>query len=132
MTYRKGSYAIYRGKEYPFDVQENDNLTLISNDSSEIENGFSVYAPGVYTLSVKKKELTGYYRISTQASFKGITFGVLKAERGKVLISSSYENWPRKFVEELGLEQVDRGIYEKWVDEKDLEKVWEEKSPIEI
>ncbi len=132
MKYRDDHFAIYRGKEYRLGVGKEHDLKLYSEDPSDLQIGFNRIRDNLFSLQVKKEDLSSYYRIATLASYKGITFGIRSVANDKVLISSGCENWSWKFVEELGLEQVDRGIYEKWVDEKDLDKVWEEKSSIRL
>lgn len=132
MKYRDAHFAIYRGKEYRLGIGKEHDLTLYSEDSADLQIGFNKIRDNLFSLNVKKEDLSSYYSVGTLASYKGATFGIMTVKGNKVLISSSYENFSRELIEELGLEQVDRGIYEKWVDEKDLEKVWEEKSSIEI
>ena len=38
----------------------------------------------------------------------------------------------KQLAETLGLECADRGFYEKWVKEEELEKVWEKKSSVKL
>ncbi|MBK6880733.1 MAG: hypothetical protein IPI26_08275 [Elusimicrobia bacterium] len=132
MKYRRGLFAVYRGKEYELGVGKEHELTLYSEDPIDLQIGFKQIDENTFSLEVKKEDLSSYYSVGTLALYKGFEFGIRTVDGEKILISSSGENWTRKFIEELGLEQVDLRVYEKWVDEKDLEKVWEKKSSIRL
>lgn len=132
MIYRHGHFAVYRGKEYELGVGKKHDLELYSTDPVDLQIGFKKIDDNLYSLQVKKEDLSSYYRISTFTSYKGIEFGIRSVEGEKVLISSGGDNWTREFIEGLGLEQTDLRVYEKWVTEKDLDKVWEEKSSIRL
>lgn len=132
MKFRDDHFAIYRGNEYRLGVGKEYDLKLYSENPEDLQIGFKPIREDLFALPVKKEDLSSYYRIATIALYKGLEFGVMTAKGDKVLITTSGVGWSRKFIEELGLEQVDLGVYEKWVDEKDLDKVWEEKSSIEI
>lgn len=132
MKYRDDHFAIYRGKEYRLGVGKERDLTLYSDDPADLLMGFDKIDNCLFSRQVKKEDLSSYYSVGTLALYKGIEFGIMTTKGDKVLITTGGVGWTRKFIEELGLEQVDLGVYEKWVDEKDLEKVWEEKSSIRL
>lgn len=132
MKYRNDHFAIYRWKEYRLGVGKEHNLRLYSEDPADLLMGFDKIGNCLFSLSVKKEDLSSFYSINTLVSYKGNTFGIVTVKGDKVLITTGAEGWSRQFIEMMGLEQVDLGVYEKWVNEKDLDKVWEEKSSIKI
>ncbi len=132
MIHRHGHYAVYRGKEYRLGIGKGDDLELYSEDPADLLMGFDKIDNCIFALQVKKEDLSSYYSIGTLVSYKGNEFGIVTVKGDKVLITTGGVGWSRQFIEDMGLEQVDLGVYEKWVDEKDLDKVWEEKSPISL
>jgi hypothetical protein len=129
MNFKDDLFALYKGKEYRLAISKDKELRLVSSDVSDLEIGFFERSPGLYVLNVKKEDLESYYRVSTSVRYKGFDFGIWSTEGDKILISRDCD-W--HLAQKLGLEPSDKGIYEKWVKEEDLEKVWEEKSSLEL
>lgn len=129
MKFRNDHFAIYKGKEFVLSVSTERKLELISHDPADLFLGFQHYCEEVYFLPVKKEDLESYYRVSTYVRYKGYDFGIWSVKGEQILISRDCD-W--RLAQKLGLEPADRGIYEKWVKEEDLEKVWEEKSPLDL
>lgn len=129
MNLRNDLFAVYKGKEYRLAISKDDDLRLVSSDVADLKVGFFERSPGLYILNVKKEDLESYYDIDTMARYKGYDFGVSAIEDDKILI---WTNCDWHLAQKLGLEPQDKGIYGKWVKEEDLEKVWEEKSPLKL
>lgn len=115
---RNSTYARYKGKEYrahrPY---RQTNIELISTDSADLPSSFSV-APS---------EIESAYSVTSYALYQGTQFQVTKTTGDRVLL---YHSGPSLQAEELGFNMVDRFEYEKEVDRSELEKMWEERTPI--
>lgn len=122
---KSGIFAVYQGIEYKAGLDSNI-VTLRSYDSSDAERGFSLYKEMVYVKKVQKKEVDEVYSISTLALYQGFIFGVYKEEGEKLLLFT--DNYIVS--EKLGLDMVDRGVYEKWVSKNDVTSVYEEKKSL--
>lgn len=119
-------FAIYNGKEYEVSPMGEDSYALISTDLKDLKQGFSQHFSGKYIKNVKRDTLQELYFINTLALYRGHKFGVSAEKDDQLLIGTSdYE-----LLEKFNLVFVDRGVYEKWVDKCDLEKIWEEKTTI--
>lgn len=122
-------FAIFRGKEYRLAIGKYDELVLCSVDPADLKIGFIKNNEGGYALRVNKEDLDAYYSIDSFAEYKGYRFGISSTEGDKILI---FGNVDRKIAESFGMTQVENGVYEKLIEEKDLQRVWEEKSPISL
>lgn len=122
---KSGIYAVYQGIVYKAGLDSNI-VTLRSYDSSEAKKGFSLYKGEVYIKRVPRSEIEEIYRISTLAIYQGYTFGVYREKGDKLLLfTGDYTAY-----KELGLEMVDRGVYEKWVNKSDVTSVYEKKTSL--
>lgn len=127
---KNGNYAIYKGIEYKFTSANNNQVLLKSNDSSDLNMGFSesIHHKGTYLKEVPKSDLTEIYSIFTIATYKGQDFLVRSEESGKLCIESSGNE---DLVSALEFDYTeDRGIYRKWVNKSVVTSIREEKQPI--
>ena len=93
-----------------------------------MDNGFKEFQPGKYVKrKVSLKEITSAYKIRTKGIYKGYRFAILSEEDDKYLLYGGYHH---DIMMGLGFEIIERGVYEKWVSKDELEKVWEEKTPM--
>lgn len=115
-------FAIYKGKEYQAAVRADGNIILRSNDENDISNGF-IENNGI-NKSVKcykyvlKSELDEIYRKNIKVEYGGYEFSVIDERDDMLLIctmTGNYQVWLQ-----LGMERVDKGVYQKWVEKKYL------------
>ena len=125
---RNDIYGVYNNLEYRVGKKGDDWVNLCSDDSNDIKNGFTLYKGRIYVKTVKISELTSMYSIKTYANYKGYKCQVLKEQNDKLLVNAMIVDY--KICESLGFEMADRGVYNKWVDLKDLKDIYEEKHKI--
>ena len=125
---RNDIYGVYNNLEYRIGRKEDDWVNLCSDDSNDIKNGFILYKGLIYVKTVKLSELAGIYSIKTYANYKGYKCQVLKEQNGKLLLNAIIGDY--KTCEDLGFQMIDRGVYNKWVDLKELNDIHEEKYKI--
>ena len=115
-------FAIYKGKEYQAGMRADGSVILRSNDEKDINDGF-INNTGI-NKSVKcykyvlKSELDEIYRKNIKAEYNGYEFSVIDQNDDMLLISTmtgNYKVWLQR-----GMESVDKGVYQKWVDKKHL------------
>ncbi len=115
-------FAIYKGKEYQAGMRADGSVILRSNDEKDINDGF-INNTGI-NKSVKcykyvlKSELDEIYRKNIKAEYNGYEFSVIDQNDDMLLISTMTGNY--KVWLQLGMESVDKGVYQKWVDKKHL------------
>ena len=93
MKLRNDTYTTYLKKEYR--VWNNQGLAnLVSNDESDLSNGFIEYDPDgnnnprIFIKMVPPSEIGDVYEISTFAIYKGFEFYVLNEYDGKYTLST--------------------------------------------
>lgn len=115
-------FAIYKGKEYQAGIRADGSVILRSDDENDISNGF-INNIGI-NKSVKcykyvlKSELDEIYRENIKAEYSGYEFSVIDESGDMLLIcamTGNYQVWLQ-----LGMESVDKGVYQKWVEKKYL------------
>ena len=132
MKLRNDTYTTYLKKEYR--VWNNQGLAnLVSNDESDLSNGFIEYEPDgnnnprIFIKMVPPSEIGDVYEISTFAIYKGFEFYVLNEYDGKYTLSTI----DKVFVEKLGFFQYEFGVFHKEVSKEDLDLIFEKKKLIE-
>lgn len=123
---RRDIYGVYKGKEYRLVKKEDETFNLISNDPNDQGNGFTPYHQSVFLKNVDRLEIEDAYYIDTFCMYKGYRFQVAKERDGKVLIHTG----DRSLQQVFQLDMLELGVYEKWVDKKELDNEWEEKSEV--
>lgn len=71
---RKGKYASYDGEEYRFRVLDDNGIKLISNNPSDINNGFTPINQTTFTKVVNISDVDKLFFISSYAKYKGELF----------------------------------------------------------
>ncbi|MBP2644512.1 MAG: hypothetical protein H6Q67_2399 [Firmicutes bacterium] len=134
---RLGWYAVYKGSDYHVSQREDGRYRLFLRAGEEgvakaVANGFTPDPEnfGVYEKVVDRDQITTAYTVTTYAMYKGYKFQAIEKKDGKVEISSGDYGLFHDKYKELGLEMVDRGVYEKRVGRSELEKIWEVKRPV--
>lgn len=120
---KKGNYAIYHGREYSADYIKGKGIVLRSCDKNDLQRGFQKYE-GVnkdisYIKFVEKNQVSSFYKIRTYAIYQGYEFEVVEEKNNMISIVTmvgDYHEWIR-----LGMECIDRGVYQKWVNKNDAE-----------
>jgi len=117
-------YTTFYGKTYEVGILEDSSIILISENSSEIENGFEEKYPGRFIKTVSRSDIGQIYSVHNYCTYKGYDFGIRTEKDNKVLlVCSNHELYKSKV---LKLEMADRDMYQIWVDKDDLDKTWEE------
>jgi len=125
---QEGSYAIYHGKVYSSGRKKNGKLILRSSDAEDIRNGFEECKPFIYSWDksyivcwkfVNRNEVEEYYEIRTKAMYQGYDFEVVDEKDEMISIVTmvgDYRVWLS-----LGMESIDRGVYQKWIGKNEAE-----------
>lgn len=125
---RNDSYAIYQGKEYKAGRRFRETkIVLFSRDNAELNFGFEEFANGRYRKEVEPSEIESAYDVISLALYQGTPFQVMKITGDDILL---YHSGPSSRAEELGFRMVDRFEYEKEIHRSELEKMWEERTPL--
>lgn len=124
---RNGIYAIYKGKEYEAGTMESDVFLLRSYDHNDVSRGFSLYKGIVYVKRLQRSDLEEVYRITTFAEYKGTKLQAIKEDGNKILLSGVVGDY--RVFESLGMDIVEKGVYQKWVNKSDVAAIYEEKKP---
>ncbi|QUH28815.1 hypothetical protein [Vallitalea guaymasensis] len=122
---RNGLYGSYKGKLYEARVKDSKTYILCSYNKEDIINGFSLYKDIVYVKTVSKDDVEYIYRITTFAEYNYIKVQVIKETNDKILISKM--DGDCNLLLKIGMEKVDKGIYQKWVSKDSVSKIYEEK-----
>lgn len=124
---KDGIFAIYMDKEYEVGLKDDGSFILRSENDNDLANGFYLYKGVIYVKVVQRADLKDVYEISTFAEYKGTKFRVIKDENDSLLLCSMKGDY--KVFERLGMDMVDRGVYQKWIGKKDATSLYEEKKP---
>lgn len=123
-------YAMYNNSEYRIGARGDDWINLCSNDSNDLKKGFILYEGVVYIKKVKINQLESVYSVKTYAEYKGYKCQVLKAVDDRLLLHAMIGDY--RICESLEFDMVDRGVYNKWVNSKDVERIYEVREAISI
>lgn len=123
-------YATYNNSEYRIGSRGDDWINLCSKDSNDLKNGFVLYEGIVYVKKVKINQLESVYSVKTYADYKGHKCQVIKEVGNKLLLHAMIGDY--RVCEGLGFDLVDRGVYNKWVNSKDVEIIYEVREEISI
>ena len=128
-----GAYVIYNNLEYKLSGYEDDGkVRIISNKPKDLNNGFALDEEypreGVFIKFVNRSEITAGYGIINRCSYKGYVFQVVMESEldEKILIHTSNIEAYKK----LKFDMREQGMYQKWIEVKELDKIWSEKELI--
>lgn len=126
----KGKYATYLGKEYTSGKNKDGKIILRSTNINDIENGFEPCEPFIYRNSnekivcfklVERSDVEDYYKLETKAVYAGFEFEVVEEKTNEISIiamTGDYRNWL-----DLGMQCIDKGVYQKWINKDEAEMV---------
>lgn len=124
---KDGVYAVYKGKEYT-SGEVDGRIILRSTDIEDVEKcGFEKHEPFmvrgeekpiVCVKYVNPQEIEKYYRVYTNAYYRGYCFSVVSEKGQEVLIFVSGGN--QRDWEALGMEREDILSYHKWVKKSEV------------
>ncbi|MDF2871092.1 MAG: hypothetical protein K0R05_2667 [Anaerocolumna sp.] len=122
---KDGIYAVYKGKEYEVGIKNDGTYTLRAYNILEVKNGFIPYR-GIFVNNIQKDDLEDIYDIETYAEYQGYKFRVIKEDKNNLLLHSLINDY--RINRKLGLDMVDKGLYQKWVNKSLITTLYEEKS----
>lgn len=129
---KKGYFGLYKGKEYEITEDMENNLLIMTEDSSLIDDGFvDTYNSNVYTKIVKPNDLSQCYLIKPIAVYKGYKFNVSTNEKeNKVCLGTP----DATLADKMNFERTDKYYYEKWVHKSEVELAEDKKEidPMQI
>lgn len=118
---RNNLWVIYKGKEYSASLCQDGSIILRSGEESDINYGFTKYNGVNKSIKcfkyVLKSEVEEIYRKNIKAQYLGYEFLVIDEVESKILIctiNGDYNIWLK-----LGMECVDKGVYQKWIDKNE-------------
>ncbi len=126
---RNTTFAIYNGSEYSAGIKADGSIVLRSNSISDENKGFWEKRIGnnkVYIKYVQRNEVEEIYDKRFWATYKGYKFEVIDENAEQISIitmTGDYKNWLN-----LGMQCIDKGVYQKWInrDEAEMEIVKEQ------
>lgn len=124
---RMGYYARYQGQEFEVYILEDKSLSLISTDPANLANGFVLNEFSSIMKPVARQAVDELYAINTRARYKGYVLLVIDEEDGKLLLTGLLSE---DVARQLGFKNMDKGVWEKLVSPKEIEEMWEEKTPL--
>lgn len=121
---RKGKYASYDGEEYRFRVLDDNGIKLISNNPSDINNGFTPINQTTFTKVVNISDVDKLFFISSYAKYKGELFTASEeGGTGKVLLDTT----DTELAKEMDFERTDKFMYSKMVEWEEVEIIEQKK-----
>jgi hypothetical protein len=128
MIIRNNVYTVFNGQEVELYKNEKGLYYLIFRGINNIENGFMPVnvIENVFVRQCKiNDEITNGYEVNTYAEYKSFTFQVDRADENRLRLTTS----EAQAYNELELEMIDRGWYEKWVNKNNIDKIWNQRKP---
>ena len=125
---KDGEFAIYLGKEYSAGETQEGKIVLRSTDIEDVKNGFEPCKPFnikyiedkiVCMKFVNSSEITEYFRIRTNAIYKGFEFQVDEETEDMlsiVAMGGDCRGWKR-----LGMKCIEKYVYQKWINKNEAE-----------
>lgn len=125
---RNVTFAIYNGSEYPAGIKADGRIVLRSNHISDIEKGFIEKTSGrdkIYVKYVQRNEVEEIYHKRCYAIYKGFKFEIIDETSEQISIVTmvgDYRDWQR-----LGMQCIDKGVYQKWIHRNEANIICENK-----
>lgn len=115
------TFATYKNKEYLARLSKTNQVILYSEDQEDIENNFSKRNEfdKYYYKYIDRSEIDNFYKKIQKVNYLGHEFLIINQIDDDILIctmTGDYRTWV-----DLGFQCVDKGVYQKWVEKKDLE-----------
>ena len=112
---RQGIPSIYSQKSG--DILQNMNFSRCYRNRGKVIYGFDPNI--IYIKYVQKDEIEEIYDKKTYAVYEGYKFIVVDETEKQILIltmNGDYQEWIR-----LGMECIDKGMYQKWINKNEAE-----------
>lgn len=116
------TFAVYKGKEYSAGIKEDGVIVLRSQNPEEVTNGFVEKKIGknvVFIKYVSKEDISQIFDRRTKAIYAGYEFEVVDEKDDMISIVTmvgDYRVWLG-----LGMECIDKGVYQKWISKNEAE-----------
>jgi hypothetical protein len=119
---RDGYFGVFQGKEFEFSLTVDGKVLLLSSHENDSDNGF--------VKTVSRGEIVGAYSVAPMAKYRGLNFTVLGQDIGAGKISITTDD--QATAERLEFSRADKFYWEKWVPITELEKIWEERTSLDL
>jgi len=127
---RSGKRAVYKGHEYEYITKDEMVYKLFVRESNIAPEGFELNEKGNYQKFVKRDEIDELYYIDQYAKYKGHSFPIWEMEEDRLLLGEG----DSFIAKEVGFPPSElpweRGLYKEWVSKKDIEDMWEVRTPL--
>ena len=118
------TFAIYKGIEYSAGIKKDGTVVLRSEDDASKKEGFVEKQiennnNRIYIKCVQRDEIEEIYDKKIYAVYEGHKFIVVGETEKQILIltmNGNYQEWIR-----LGMECIDKGMYQKWINKNEAE-----------
>ena len=116
------TFAIYKGIEYSAGIKKDGTVVLQSENHASKKEGFVEKQIGnnrIYIKYVQRDEIEEIYDKKIYAVYEGHKFIVVGETEKQILIltmNGDYQEWRR-----LGMECIDKGMYQKWINKNEAE-----------
>lgn len=112
-----GTYAIYQGKEYKCDIEDEKNICIYSESLDEGFNDFM----GIYYKNISFMDCTRVFKRTLCFKYNHDSFLIREEKDDKVLL----ETGPRAYdLISLGFKRILNDTFQKWVPLSEGEKYW--------
>lgn len=119
---RSGKLAVYRGRRYRVGSYDDVTISLLSEDPEDLKLGFTVHRNGLYFKRVRRDEVEEAFRLHTFGEYQGVRVEVVEEKDGLLRVES-FQDLP-------GFRRTDKFTSERWLKPSELDRVWEEKTPL--
>lgn len=124
-----GRFASYQGTLYKAEsMTDPGRIQLVAYLEPPPELGFDAVRPGLWRKRLGRPEVTEYYLVRVDCTYRGLDCGVIgeDGDRLRITYLSGYDD----AAAQAGLEQVDRGVWEGWVDRDQVQDLREVRTPL--
>ncbi|MRX73432.1 hypothetical protein GJU40_14900 [Bacillus lacus] len=118
---KNNKFAVYNGNEYSAEMKKDGRIILLSENSKEELNGFekkSINNQTIYVKYVTLSEIGQIYHKRKKAHYRGYEFEVVEQKDKMISIVTMIGD--HKVWESIGMNCIDKGIYQKWVNKDDV------------
>lgn len=115
-----GRYARYHGRLYKSNATTSSNqVPLVAYGEAPPEPDFTAVRPGVWRKRVSRGEVSELYEVEYRCSYRGLDCVAARTDENErveilYLIGDHYA------AADAGLEEIDRGVFHKWVGREEL------------
>ena len=125
-TMKANKFAIYKGREYSADMIDDNQIVLRSMEKRLGFKEKTVKENTIYIKYVEKEEIESFYKLRRIAVYKDFEFEILEEKDNLISIitmTGDYRVW-----KDLGMQCIDKGVYQKWIpkDEAEIKVVKED------